>query len=66
MQAGYTRVSNLDGSLFGWANEGRVVFAGALPTDRVHPYDSRWGLLLKSRYRADAELAPEARQSAAP
>ncbi|MEP6572181.1 MAG: rhodanese-like domain-containing protein [Gemmatimonadota bacterium] len=66
MRMGFTRVYNLDGSLFAWANEGRVMFAGAAPTTRVHPYDSRWGLLLTPQHRADGEIEPIARRSAAP
>ena len=49
---GYTNVRNLSGSIFQWANEGRTVFRDGRPTLEVHPYDSRWGLLLESRYRA--------------
>lgn len=44
---GYTRVYNLEGSIFQWANEGRPVFAGGKQVDRVHPYDNQWGRLLK-------------------
>jgi 3-mercaptopyruvate sulfurtransferase SseA len=50
---GYTNVRNLSGSIFQWANEGRPVFRDGRPTTQVHPYDQRWGLLLKSDYRAD-------------
>jgi 3-mercaptopyruvate sulfurtransferase SseA len=49
---GYTNVRNLTGSIFQWANEGRPVFRDDRPTNEVHPYDQRWGLLLESRYRA--------------
>lgn len=51
-QQGYTNVRNLSGSLFQWANEDRPIFRNGRPTLEVHPYDSRWGLLLESRYRA--------------
>jgi rhodanese-related sulfurtransferase len=61
---GYTRVSNLDGSLFRWANEGRPVFHDGRPTIEVHPYDERWGLMLEKPYRAAAE--PIMKRSAAP
>ncbi|MEL6137307.1 MAG: rhodanese-like domain-containing protein [Cyanobacteria bacterium J06628_6] len=50
MQAGYTRVYNLEGSLFAWANEGRPIYQGSQSAERVHPYDSKWGkLLVRSR-----------------
>jgi rhodanese-related sulfurtransferase len=64
-QAGYSRVQNLAGGLFLWANEGRPLFKqDNRPTAMVHPYDRRWGMLLESRYRAEApDLEP---QSAAP
>ena len=50
---GYTNVRNLAGSIFQWANEDRPVFRDGRPTQEVHPYDRRWGLLLESRYRAN-------------
>jgi rhodanese-related sulfurtransferase len=61
---GYSNVSDLDGSIFRWANEGRPIFRDDRPTAQVHPYDGRWGLLLESRYRAEAPPLPK--RSAAP
>ena len=61
---GYTRVANLDGSIFRWANEGRPVIRDGRPVTEVHPYDERWGLMLESPYRAAA--LPEYKRSAAP
>jgi rhodanese-related sulfurtransferase len=49
---GYSNVRNLGGGIFQWANEGRPLFRDGRPTLEVHPYDSRWGLLLESHYRA--------------
>ncbi|MGG6241212.1 rhodanese-like domain-containing protein [Nodosilinea sp. AN01ver1] len=45
--AGYTQVYNLAGSIFQWANEGRSLVQSGQPTTNVHPYNSRWELLLK-------------------
>ena len=45
-RAGYSRVMNLEGSIFRWANEGRPLVADTGPTRVVHPYDDRWGQLL--------------------
>lgn len=51
--AGFTHVSNLEGSIFQWANEKRSLVDGASrPTNQVHPYDERWGKLLAPEYRA--------------
>lgn len=61
---GYTRVYNLEGGLFRWANEGRLVFREDRPVTEVHPYDPNWGLLLDSDYRIDA--SPVEKRSAAP
>ena len=61
---GYTKVVNLDGSIFRWANEGRPVIRDGRPVTEVHPYDERWGLMLESAYRAAA--LPEFKRSAAP
>jgi rhodanese-related sulfurtransferase len=55
-QAGFERVFNLDGGIFRWANEGRPLFKGLnqdlTPVNHVHPYNSKWGELLESQYRA--------------
>ena len=61
---GYSRVASLEGSLFGWANDGRPMFHDDRPTVKVHPYDERWGLMLETPYRATAE--PIMKRSAAP
>jgi rhodanese-related sulfurtransferase len=62
---GYTRIRNLEGSIFQWANEGRLMLKEEnRPTAVVHPYDQRWGYLVKAEFRA---RAPDAhKQSAAP
>jgi rhodanese-related sulfurtransferase len=53
-KAGLTNVFNLDGSIFQWANEGREVVRGTAPVKEVHPYDRKWGELLKPEYRSKA------------
>jgi rhodanese-related sulfurtransferase len=44
---GFTDVANLEGSIFEWANSGLPVYRGALQVHEVHPYDARWGRLLR-------------------
>ena len=51
-EAGFTDVHNLNGSIFRWANEGRVVVRGDSVVHEVHPFDATWGRLLDSRLRA--------------
>jgi rhodanese-related sulfurtransferase len=52
-QAGFTQVSNLEGSIFKWANEGRVLVGpDGNVASVVHPYDARWGRLLAPNLRA--------------
>ena len=51
-EAGFTRVSNLEGSIFRWAGEGRPLARGDEPADVVHPYNSVWGRLLAPERRA--------------
>jgi rhodanese-related sulfurtransferase len=64
-RVGFTSAVNLSGGLFKWANEGRPIFrAEGRPVALVHPYDRRWGMLLDSRYRAEADEV--GKQSAAP
>ena len=43
---GYTRVLNLRGSLFQWANEGRMMVDANGPARLVHPYGDPWSGLL--------------------
>ena len=56
-QAGFTHVYNLKGSIFQWANEGRIIFKDDCPTILVHPCNTLWGRLLKSHYRAKVNLS---------
>jgi rhodanese-related sulfurtransferase len=65
-QEGFSRALNLDGGIFQWANEDRPVELAGRPVDRVHPYDARWGLLLRSSSRARVTLPESGKQSAAP
>ncbi|MEM8589793.1 MAG: rhodanese-like domain-containing protein [Pseudomonadota bacterium] len=47
---GFDNVSNLEGSIFEWANEGHPLVVGgpdsSTPTSFVHPFDEEWGTLL--------------------
>ncbi len=54
-EAGYTNVHNMAGSIFQWANDGRALKNANGPATTVHPYDQRWGQLLKPQYRAKPE-----------
>jgi rhodanese-related sulfurtransferase len=51
VDAGYTRVSNLEGGLFRWVNEGHPVVNDQGPAVTVDPISWNWGRLLKARYR---------------
>ena len=51
-ERGYSNVSNLEGSLFEWANAGLPVYRGDEPVKLVHPYSRKWGQLLRSELRA--------------
>jgi rhodanese-related sulfurtransferase len=55
--AGYQNVENMSGSIFQWANEGRPVERAGQRVEKVHPYDARWGKLLKPSLRADVPPA---------
>jgi 3-mercaptopyruvate sulfurtransferase SseA len=54
---GYTNVKNMSGSIFRWANEGRPVERDDHRVEKVHPYNSVWGKLLKPQLRADVKPA---------
>ena len=49
---GFTHVVQLEGGIFGWANEGRPVYRGTVKVKKVHPFDARWGRYLKSELHA--------------
>lgn len=49
-KADFTRLSNLDGGLFRWVNEGHPVVNAEGPATRVDPLTGAWSRLLKSRY----------------
>lgn len=56
--AGFTRVHNLRGSLFAWANRGYPVWRGVEEVRAVHPFDRKWGRLLDEklhRYHPEPE-----------
>lgn len=55
--AGYIRVYQLDGSIFKWANEDRVLAAERGVPLTVHPQNKSWEHLLKKERRA-ADVAP--------
>lgn len=44
--AGHTRVYNLEGGIFAWANEGRALVVDGRPTRYAHPVDAKWGAML--------------------
>ena len=50
--AGFERVSNLEGSIFRWANEGRPLASASGSARLVHPYSDTWGRLLDPDRRA--------------
>lgn len=49
---GFTNVVNLEGSIFQWANEGRPIYKGETLVQQVHPFDAKWGEMLKPEVRA--------------
>jgi len=49
-ERGFTGVSNLEGSIFEWANSGYPVFQGERAVKAVHPFDPTWGRLLDAEY----------------
>ncbi len=51
-EKGFADVSNLRGSIFRWANEGRPLVHNGESVQEVHPYDRVWGQLLKPELHA--------------
>jgi rhodanese-related sulfurtransferase len=58
MQSGRANVFNLQGSIFKWANEGRPLIADDHTVHVVHPYNERWGVLLKPELRSHSPNSP--------
>jgi rhodanese-related sulfurtransferase len=52
VQSGRANIFNLKGSIFWWANEGRPLIANDRAANVVHPYNEKWGVLLKQQLRA--------------
>ena len=50
---GFTKVYNLEGSIFKWANEGRPLVQGKVTVHKVHPYNAHWGNLLEKKYHVE-------------
>jgi rhodanese-related sulfurtransferase len=56
MRSGRANVFSLQGSIFKWANEGRPLIADDHAVHVVHPYNKRWGVLLKPELRSYSPL----------
>jgi rhodanese-related sulfurtransferase len=50
-QAGFTRVSNLDGGIFRWVNEAHPIVSDSGAATKVYPVSWWWARLLKARFR---------------
>ena len=50
--AGYTKVQNLAGSIFQWANEDRPLVSDGKSATVVHPYSAIWSGMVKKERRA--------------
>jgi rhodanese-related sulfurtransferase len=51
MESGFSDISNLEGSIFKWSNEGRPIVDSVGPADQVHAFDKTWGRLLNADLR---------------
>jgi len=51
-QQGFTQVLNLEHSLFEWANKGYPMTNGARSTDKVHPFNRAWSVLVDDTLHA--------------
>jgi len=53
MKAGLTHVTNLEGSVFAWANEGFPLENDGRPASKVHPYSHVAGKMLHENVRGN-------------
>lgn len=49
----FKQVLNLEGSIFEWANSGYPVYRDGTVVQQVHPYNARWGKLLRSELHSE-------------
>ncbi len=49
LSAGAVSVQNMEGGLFGWHNDARPLENAAGTTTYIHPYNARWGRLVKRK-----------------
>ncbi|MEX0964816.1 MAG: rhodanese-like domain-containing protein [Pseudohongiellaceae bacterium] len=52
---GYSNVLNLEHSLFEWADKGYPMDNSTGPTDKVHPFNEAWGVLVDDSLHAYPE-----------
>ncbi|MEM8560654.1 MAG: rhodanese-like domain-containing protein [Pseudomonadota bacterium] len=61
-ELGWSRVYNLEGSIFEWANKGNSLVQGGpasqTPSHVVHPFDDHWGQLLDPELHSYEPLSP--------
>ena len=53
IKGGHAQTMNLEGSIFKWANEGRPLVRDGGATQKVHPYDEKFGSMLHRDLHAD-------------
>lgn len=51
-ERGFSKVLNLEHSIFDWANKGYPMSSPAGPTDKVHPFNRAWGVLVDDALHA--------------
>lgn len=49
-EMGFKNVFNLRGSIFAWANQGYPLYQNGERTNKVHPFNTKWGRLLNEKY----------------
>jgi len=47
------KLSNLEGGIFRWHNEHRVLYRAGERTDRIHPYSAWWGQMINRKEQID-------------
>lgn len=50
------KVYNLEKGIFGWHNDGRNLMQGEKATDKIHPYDEKWGRLIDRQDKISYEI----------
>jgi rhodanese-related sulfurtransferase len=58
LKRGFRHAYNMRGSIFEWANKGYPLLRGTEIVHTVHPFNKKWGVLLRPEFHYDLQEKP--------